>query len=584
MENEQKRRRISIGLKLNILVITSILIVSIGLIVISYTIYSNEVESLYFDKVERAASAVSEGYVSFDDIQYLWETFNTDEFREVRQRAIEADDDEIIKDWMRNTYPKRDPMTQGIENMTEEEKESLSLYNDYYFFNNNLRGAKETFGLKSVYIQYVEDGVTYNLIDPDESLRNIGTIEPPIEEFAKYKGNERIPATIYQYNGEWLCTACEKIEAFVGDKFESVAQVGVDIDMNDVVAERYTFILNSALFIIVLIILTIIASMFMTRKFITKPIKQLSDSATGFAKNDVFAKEDVIKHPVQSNDEIGDLYQDIQSMQMRIIDSADKLERITSERERVKTELRMASDIQNSMLPSEFPPFPDRNEFELYANMDPAKEVGGDFYDFFLIDDNHLCILIADVSGKGVPASLFMMSSKILIKYRAESGGSPGEILTDVNCEISKGNKSFMFVTVWMGILDIASGVITYANAGHEPPAIMTGNGKFAISKEKHGALLGAFGKEVYTDNELQLESGDTIFLYTDGVVEANNSIGDMYEMERLENALNKVPYKSPEDVINGVREDVNEFVNGAEQFDDITMLCLKYIGKGKED
>ena len=214
-------------------------------------------------------------------------------------------------------------------------------------------------GNATITASFTEDGVTYNLIDPDESLRNIGTIEPPIEEFAKYKGNERIPATIYQFNGEWLCTACEKIDAFVGDKLESVAQVGVDIDMNDVVAERYSFIFNSALFIIVLIILTIIASMFMTRRFITKPIKQLSDSATGFAKNDVFAKEDVIKHPVQSNDEIGDLYQDIQSMQMRIIDSADKLERITSERERVKTELRMASDIQNSMLPSEFPPFPE---------------------------------------------------------------------------------------------------------------------------------------------------------------------------------------------------------------------------------
>ena len=244
-----------------------------------------------------------------------------------------------------------------------------------------------------------------------------------------------------------------------------------------------------------------------------------------------------------------------------------------------QTELNVAAEIQESMLPHVFPPFPERHEFELYASMDPAREVGGDFYDFLMIDDNHLAILIADVSDKGVPASLFMMSTKNLINYRARQGGTPAEILADVNAHISSENESNMFVTVWMGILDLSTGILTCTNAGHEYPAICGEDGVFRIFRDKHGLMIGAMPKAKYQNYEMTMTPGSKIFVYTDGVPEANNPKEELYGLNRLETALNHTADKSPKDILDAIQADVDTFVNGAKQFDDLTMLCLEYKG-----
>ena len=247
-----------------------------------------------------------------------------------------------------------------------------------------------------------------------------------------------------------------------------------------------------------------------------------------------------------------------------------------------QTELRMASNIQEAVLPHDFPPFPDRDEFELHASMDPAREVGGDFYDYFLIDDEHLAVLIADVSDKGAPAALFMMSAKNLLGYRARQGGTPAGILADVNAHLARGNKTCMFVTVWMGILDLTTGVLVCTNAGHEYPAVCGADGVFRIFRDKHGMAAGVMEKAKYTDYEVMLSPGDRIFVYTDGVPDANNAAGETYGMSRLEAALNRTAGESPEAVLRSIRADVDAFVNGAKQFDDLTMLCLKYKGNQK--
>ncbi len=245
-----------------------------------------------------------------------------------------------------------------------------------------------------------------------------------------------------------------------------------------------------------------------------------------------------------------------------------------------QTELRMASNIQDSVLPAVFPPFPEREEIDLYASMDPAREIGGDFYDFFLIDEQHLAVLIADVSDKGAPAALFMMSAKNLINYRAHQGGTPGEIITDVSVHIARDNKYGMFITIWMGILDLTTGVMVCTNAGHEYPAICGADGVFRIFRDKHGLVAGVMGGLKYRDYELVLSPGDKIFVYTDGVPEANNPAGEIYGMDRLEAALNRTADKSPEEILRFIRADVDVFVDGAKQFDDLTMLCLEYRGK----
>ena len=250
------------------------------------------------------------------------------------------------------------------------------------------------------------------------------------------------------------------------------------------------------------------------------------------------------------------------------------------ERERITTELQTATNIQSSMLPNVFPPFPDRNEFDIFASMTPAKEVGGDFYDFFMIDDDHLCLEIADVSGKGVPASLFMMAAKIIIADFAEMGKSPAEILEAANNKICSNNKEEMFVTVWLGILEISTGKLTAANAGHEYPAILKPDGKFELFKDKHRLAIGGCAGTKYINYELMLEPGSKLFVYTDGVPEATNAEEDMFDTDNMLEALNKEPNASPEHLLENVRQAVDDFVKNEEQFDDLTMLCLEYKGK----
>ena len=245
-----------------------------------------------------------------------------------------------------------------------------------------------------------------------------------------------------------------------------------------------------------------------------------------------------------------------------------------------QTELTMATRIQASMLPSIFPAFPERQEFEIYASMDPAREVGGDFYDFFLVDEDHLCMVMADVSGKGVPAALFMMASKIILQSCAMLGQSPGEILTKTNEAICSNNPEDMFVTVWLGILELSTGRLTAANAGHEYPVIKQPEGGFELYKDRHGLVIGGMEGVRYQEYELQMRPGAKLFVYTDGVPEATDAEQKLFGLERTVAALNARSDANPEEILKTVRRSVNDFVKDAEQFDDLTMLCVEYKGK----
>ena len=255
----------------------------------------------------------------------------------------------------------------------------------------------------------------------------------------------------------------------------------------------------------------------------------------------------------------------------------DKIARMSAN---VKAELNTATQIQNGMVPNIFPAFPEQKQFDVYAGMYTAKEVGGDFYDFFLIDDKHLAMVMADVSGKGVPAALFMMASKILINDRALMGGTPAEILEFVNNRICSNNQAEMFVTVWLGILNIETGHMIAANAGHEYPVIRRSGGEYELFKDKHGFVVGGMEGVRYKDYELTLNKGDSIFLYTDGIPEATNADNEQFGTDRMIAALNIKSDGSPEEVLENIHHEVNKFVGDAVQFDDLTMLCLRYNGE----
>ena len=254
---------------------------------------------------------------------------------------------------------------------------------------------------------------------------------------------------------------------------------------------------------------------------------------------------------------------------------------------RTQDDLDMGTQIQSSALPSTFPAFPDRDEFDIYASMDPAREVGGDFYDFFLIDDDHLCLIIADVAGKGVPAALFMMASKSILAANAVPGKTPSEIIESTNHQLCTSAQSDMFVTVWLGILEISTGRLISTNAGHEKPVIKAPGGQFELIREPHDFVVGGMDGVPFHESEYQLQTGSVVFVYTDGLPEAQNTEEELFGPDRLINTLNeslseapnKEPEVSPRQLLMNVTDCVDQFVGPAEQFDDLTMLCLQYNG-----
>ncbi len=572
-------RRVSMQVKLNAMVICSILLVALGLIAISYYIFCQRVDDKYKSSLQRAAEACANN-VEAEVIGHFWKAVNTEEFRAIRDRAVGEDNEELIRDWLRSR-PGWYQMILEEEYGESQQTESTSwtLMDDCELIRDGLQAIKDYFDVDSAYYQYCEGSVTYNIVDVDESLFYIRTMEEPIAEFAGYEGNIAVPPTVCHSDFGWLLTVIEPVVDH--ETGETVAVAGVDLDMTEIVGERSSYLRQCLTFVALLLSAAIFLSVVILRRTAVQPLRELADAATRFAKeNRPVTKEDVIALKLRSNDEVSDLYEEIRSMEYRIVDYTEHLTQVTAEKERVSTELRTASHIQESMLPNTFPAFPDREEFDLYAGMTPAKEVGGDFYDFFLIDDKNLAVVIADVSDKGVPAALFMMSARILINYRAQMGGRPSEILQAVNAEICKNNKSRMFVTVWLGILNLETGVLSCSNAGHEYPIVRGGDGVFRVLKDRHGLVVGALARSRYQDYEIRMEPGDAVFVYTDGVPEANDADGAFYGMERMEKALNRLADQAPRQILEGIKADVDAFTGNAMQFDDLTMLCLEYKGK----
>ena len=347
----------------------------------------------------------------------------------------------------------------------------------------------------------------------------------------------------------------------------------VQTQMSEITEKRNAYTRNMIIVLLIIVFVVVIAQSRYLRMVLITPIKKITEEASRFASENNLP-ETRISDVVRSRDEIGYLAESISNMEEDIVRNVNALTSATAEKERISTELNLATRIQADMLP---------NELDIFASMNPAKEVGGDFYDYYFVDDDHLCLVMADVSGKGVPAALFMMASMITIANHAKIGKSPSQILYDTNMSLSENNREDMFVTVWIGILEISTGRLTAANAGHEYPVIRDADGKFTLMKDPHGVVLGVYPGTKYKDYEVQFSPGSMLFLYTDGVPEAVNRYNNEYGTDRMTDALNaQGPDATPSDLVSAVRKDLDKFVDGADQFDDITMMCVEYRRKDR--
>ncbi len=322
-----------------------------------------------------------------------------------------------------------------------------------------------------------------------------------------------------------------------------------------------------------------------TEKRISRPIEELAQIAGNYYaghSTDAQRKQMLEACEVYEKDtsEVGELAHSYVSMIRDLDEYVENLRSVMTEKERINAELTLASDIQAHMLPCIFPPFPEHDEFDLYAVMHPAKEVGGDFYDFFMVGEDKLAVITADVSGKGVPAALFMVITKVLIKNYTLMEISPAEVFTTVNKLLCEGNDAGLFVTAWMGVLDITSGTLTYVNAGHNPPLIKRNGKEFEYLRERSGFVLAGMDGMKYRQSKLTLAPGDRLFLYTDGVTETTDARHRLYGEERLRDFLNNRSSLDTEKVLGELQTDLQTFAGSAPQFDDITMLLLDFKGE----
>ena len=358
----------------------------------------------------------------------------------------------------------------------------------------------------------------------------------------------------------------------------SLVMFAVEIPMRTLQSALLGYLLGVVLISAAIVVAIMFIYYFLFKEMFVRPVERMAAAANDFVLGgrEGSLSDSIVSLTVRSHDEMGLLCEALKQMDHDIRDYIANLSAVTAEKERIGAELNVATQIQASMLPCIFPAFPERREFDIYAAMDPAKEVGGDFYDFFMVDQTHLAVVMADVSGKGVPAALFMVIGKTLIKDHTLPGRDLGEVFSEVNRLLCEANSEGLFITAFEGVLDLKTGELCYVNAGHEMPFVGRAGG-FEAQKIRPGFVLAGMEGVRYRAGSLTLQPGDKLFQYTDGVTEATDAGNNLYGMERLSEALNAHASESPQQICAAVRADIDAFVKDAPQFDDITMLCLEY-------
>ena len=413
-------------------------------------------------------------------------------------------------------------------------------------------------------------GETFKMTPEEQAaLKQDPMVFPGCDEGVDYEGTNLFSA------GSPVLSASQGIVVF------AVA----DVEMEDIrtMVWSYNFRVLPLLFIVSLFLA--LFNVYMTKRFIVNPVKDMAKAAgeyvdyrrEGGGMQTAFFQRFTWR---EEGNEIDDLKASMNRMERELNSYIDNMALAAEENSRIRTELSVARQIQEDILPSVFPPFPDRKDISLYATMEPAKEVGGDFYDILLLDDDHLALDVADVSGKGVPAALFMMISKSLINSTLRRGRSPAWTISYVNNLLTENNREDMFVTVWLAVIELSTGRMTYVNAGHEN-TILFHDGEWEMRTEVHDFIVGGVEDTQYNNREFDLSPGDIIFQYTDGLTEAINSEEEIFGEERLMDACKKADRETPEAFLRDIRAAMREFTGETEQFDDITMLCYIYQKDG---
>ena len=571
-EIKKKRKRVRRGLTFKALVMIVLITIMIGVLVAVVGLYMFRSTILY--EIRSHTCTLAQAIVATLDEDTL--NAKTEEVLDIyEQLPDEVKNGEQDQDYKENFEPVLDDTFRSLQRQMWTMQHDLGLRNSFivamdeetdrmiYLIDADLR--RNSFCYPGTYDVYTHEEV--------EVLVH-GEKADALQRRLGLKNDYQATITNLKQFG-YRCTGGQTL--YEKDGYTVILCLDETLDHLELLTRMYETRFGGILILVILVTAGI--AFLLIRRVVTKPLSQMADAArnynadklAGIATPDRFSKLKIRNH-----DEIGELSNAMKEMEQGLIEYEENLKQVTAESERINTELNLATRIQMDMLPSVFPPFPERDEFDIFASMDPAKEVGGDFYDFFIKDEDHLAFLIADVSGKGVPAALFMMVSKTILDNTLNDHESPAKALEVANNLITANNKEEMFVTVWAGIMEISTGRIRAANAGHERPVIIKDDGRVEVIQDKHGFVIGGMTGMKYKEYELTLDPGDKIFTYTDGVAEATDANEELFGEDRMVRALRYDPSAKPKEVLKNVRAAVDEFVGEAEQFDDLTMLCLE--------
>ena len=480
--------------------------------------------------------------------------------------------------------------------VSEEELEAIKNSNRYQEIEKLLYGLREATGANDIYMCYsdLDEIRSYNEADVENWKPSTYIFDCYMEEALKFdfghmggfnpvyiesvlevlETGERVD-NYFISESEFGYNTSAVYPIFVDGKVMGV--IGVEIPMSTLESALNEYIFHSVIATVGIVVVCIAVIMVYMYKNMIWPINLIAREAEKFVGNNAEISEEL--GTIHTGDEIQKLSNSVLQMEIDIKEYITNLTKVTAEKERISAELNVAKQIQADFLPSIFPAFPERDEFAIFATMEPAKEVGGDFYDFFMVDDDHLAFLVADVSGKGVPAALFMVIAKTLIKNHTQKGEKPSDVFEQVNNQLCENNKEGMFVTAWMGILELSTNTLTYVNAGHVPPLLRKNGESYSYLHCASGFVLAGLEGMPYQQDSIQLEKGDSIYLYSDGATDAINPKEELFGEERLEQSINMHKDKTPEEILKSIKMDIDTFVGEADQFDDITMLCLQYKG-----
>ena len=553
--NKNKMSQTRLGRKLARIMIISMIIASVMFLVGGAYIFGGETDKFYKNKVSEVANSIADS-VDPEFITELIEIANDEEYREIYKTA---------------SYEHQEPIIDYLKDK--------GVYDKYTDLFNLIGKISEDMTVEYLYIQTINGSNATYIVEPSGEYYSLGNVTAVPDQYNGIDANEHIePKVSYDKEFGWLSSGGEPLYDEAGN---AIAVVCVDISMSEIMKRRISFTFIMLVILVLSIVFVYYVYSNLLNFYVVNPIKKLTDYLVDFGNNENgYDKDSIDDIGIKSGDEIEEMYSKVRLMQEQIIDYMDNLENMTAERERIGAEMEIATAIQKGMLEDMTSDVVSRPEYDLYASMTPAREVGGDFYDFFMPDKDHVAILVADVSDKGVGAAFFMAIAKTLIKSYASAAFSPSEVLAKADKQISAKNDAGMFVTVWFAVINLNTGHVRYCNAGHDYPIIKKDSKGYELVKSIHGPPVAFIPGMEFPEVEFTLKKGDSIFLYTDGLNEAKRSDGERFGIDRMIEVLNQHQEDDNSNIIWYMREAVDKFVGDEPQFDDMTMLGFTFKGR----